>query len=88
MKNIWVLSGLVEGIRDTRSRDLLVTAASNGVSKQQFRQILLTSLMQFRFVSFAPKRLNVAAFPQNFYLPPLRFSTDAFRVPKPNYPPM
>ena len=77
----------MEGIRDARSRDLLVSAASNGVSKQQFSQILLTSLMQCQFV-FIPKRLNFETFPQDFYLLSLRFSTDAFRVPKPNYPSM
>jgi hypothetical protein len=54
------------------------SAASNGVSKQQFSQLLLTSLMQFRFVSFVPKRLNFATFPQGFSLPSLRFCTDAF----------
>ena len=88
MKNIRVLSRLMEGIRDARSRDLLVTAASNGVSKQQFSQILPTSLMQFRFVSFVSKLLKFATFPQDFCLPSLCFSSDAFRVPNPNYPPM
>ena len=75
----------MEGIRDALSRDLLITAASNNFSKQQFSHILLTSLMQFRFVSFVQKRLIFATFPQDFYLPSLRFSTDAYRVPTSNY---
>jgi len=78
MKNIRVLSRLMEGIRDARSRDLLVTAASNGVCKQQFSPILLTSLMQFRFVSFVLKSLNFATFPQVstyhlYFFPQMRF---------------
>jgi hypothetical protein len=35
MKNIRELSRLIEGIGHVRSRDLLVTAASNGVFEQQ-----------------------------------------------------
>ena len=68
MKDIRVLWRLMEGIRDARSRDLIVTAVINGVCKQQFSQLLLTSLMQFRFVGFVPKRLNFATYPQGFYL--------------------